>query len=272
MKVRSLKIVGRESVVFPIVGVHPAAELIVTDIRGLGAPKRTVVIAQPAGGLAGVSQGILAEYREIVMDVKFGLNYGPIDASVDELREKIYALLSPGPTGVLDIELYSQVALLAKTQGIMESCEPIIFAKDPSVQIVIPCLEAPLIGPTEVTVGDPGAKASYEIAYAGTYPSGFRFEIGITGAYSEFFIEANGQKMTIDHDFVNGNTLIIDTREGRKEITKKVGAVSTNILGDMTPDSEWPSLYPGANTFFTGPTYTYNWVYAAKYTPRFWGV
>lgn len=60
------------------------------------------------------------------------------------------------------------------------------------------------------------------------------------------------ENFSLDITLQNGDEINIDTRRGKKSVTLTRNAVTTNILNDMTQDSEWLNLIVGDNIF----TYT----------------
>ncbi len=58
-----------------------------------------------------------------------------------------------------------------------------------------------------------------------------------------------GQSLTLAVTLASGDRVVIDTRPGRKSVTKTVGAGPTNLLGSITPTSSlWP-IAVGINDF-----------------------
>ena len=57
------------------------------------------------------------------------------------------------------------------------------------------------------------------------------------------------ETFTVEHQFITGDIVRIDTREGHRSLTLIRGGIETNILNSMTRDSKWISLKRGDNLF-----------------------
>lgn len=270
MKISKVRVIGRTTVDFPIVGALPSDSFICKGVDGLGAPKRDVAISETVDQ-GGQYQGSHVQYRQVVIRVGLSPNYAE-EQTTETLRGTLYGLLSPGPSDIVDIHLMMGEDVVLKTRGPVETIDPVIFSKSPQVQIVIPCLDAPLYGPDEVTVlAGVGATDDYVIDYEGSYPSGFKVDLLFAEDLPFFIVTKDGKEMRIDHFFDTDDQLTIDTRAGLRSIVKTVGAVETNIIKDLSSDSTWLDLYPGDNNITTNNA-GYTWNYAARYTPLYWGI
>lgn len=58
-----------------------------------------------------------------------------------------------------------------------------------------------------------------------------------------------GQRMTVNVEMNDGDRIIISTIKGNKYIKLDCNCVESNLINDLTPDSEWIQLLPGSNRF-----------------------
>lgn len=269
MKITSVRVIGATAVDFPLLGMTPSDSYICSGIDGLGGGKRNAAIKD------GYYQGSTAVAKQLVIRVTVNPDYG-VGQTTEDLREVLYGLLSPGDTDLVEVELYEGATLVASLQGVVESIDPVLFAKEPTVQIVVLSLNAYFEAPTDVTIAAPaiGGFDVWTIPYVGNYPTGFYFRIVFTDVLSEFKLAKGTKHMILEHEFVVGDEIVIDTRRGSREI-RNMADGAANIVDALTDDSTWLELYPGDNVFSAfadGSPTSFTWVNAAIYRAKYWGV
>lgn len=255
---------GAINVDLPIVGASPSDTYILKAADGLGPTEQNVAI------LNGVYQGRRPSPREIVMRIGLNPNYG-INQTPTELRDTLYSLLAARPGDSLKVQLMDGGTISSQAEGQADKIEIVPFAPDPEVQLTVACLDANLKFPSELTI-IPTTKAVVPVDYVGTAPVGFKMQIIFTGVSRGFTIVADdGTFMEFDHTFNEGDLLILDTREGSREITVLEGSFDDyNCMGDLTQDSGWIKFFEGINHLRMSSS-AYNWV-ELVYQPEFMGV
>lgn len=271
MRITRVQVIGQNTIDFPIVGMLPTDSFHCISIEGLGPTKRITQIAETVDGV-GDFQGAASSYRQIVMKVALNPQYADGETP-GMLREQLYGLFYTGPSKVVTFDFYNGVTHVARQLAIVESIEPVMFAKDLEVQIVANCRASWLSGVSDVTLVSPplGDTDDPAMVYEGTRPTGFKFEVEMTADHSLWRILKDGVQTRFEFDFETGDILTVDSRPGSKGTTLTRDAVETNMVGYLHEDSVWLELYPGTNTFDIN-TAGFTWNYFALYKPLYWGI
>lgn len=262
MYITKIRLNGVSDVDLPIVGALPSDTFLMKGADGLGPPEIVVTITN------GVYQNSKPADRQIVIRVGLNANYG-INQTSEQLRSTLYGLLSPGFNTPLKVEMMNGSLVVATVDGYISKIEPVIFAKDPEVQITINCVGSYLYAPNEVLVV-PSAKSAFDVPNVGTAPVGFYLELEFTTSLSTFTLSRASNPdefMTIDFNFVPADNLVIDTRKGSYAVSILNGA---ELIGYMDTYSTWMQLYSGVNSFITSNS-GFNWV-GINFTPQYWGI
>lgn len=262
MKFTKIRLIGLETVDLPIIGARPSDPYICKGVDGLGPPQSNVVIVK------GQFQSRQTEDRELVFRVGLNANYRA-GQTVESLRQILYGLLTPDEREDVIIQIMDGDTVVAVTTGYVKNIEPVLFAKEPEVQITIPCAGSYFEHPEELTIDITGS-GSLEVPNTGTAPTGFFMAIFFTGPQSFWVLSKGNQKMRFDASFTAEDTLWIDTRPGQREITRMRNGVETSLLHTLSANSVWLMLRGGTNTF-TGSGTAFEWG-SIKYTPLYWGV
>lgn len=238
----------------------------IRNIDGLG-PVKASVNTTPFGSSDGeFSNGNIVGKRNIVMTV--GLNPNWIDQSVENLRSLLYAYFIP-KAGVT-LRFFSDERPSCEIFGWVEGCEPIIFSKDPQVQISIICPQPDFVGvdsviiqgeiksDVEVIEGFIDPEDATEIDYEGTVSTGFKLTLTpsvAVPAYTGHFIIVNKtpELVTIQFETTVDETQDVEfsSIKGQKYLRLFTG-VPVNILHlAISPSGpfKWAQLQPGLNTF-----------------------
>ena len=263
-----LRMTGLEAVDLPVVHAKPSDPYILKEADGLGPPEIDVSIINTVNA-GGYYQGRRSNLREIVARIGLNPDYG-VNQSAADLRQTLYGMLTPGVADYVKTEVMNREDSLLYTVGHVSKLEIVPFSKVPEVQITVPCLYSHWLTATNLYI-DPGSKSSPVIDNVGTAPAGFYMELTFTAPQSSWKLTNEaGEIMNVVYNFVAGDTLIIDTRQGPRGIWKSTGGVKTNIIYSLSADSSWFLLHGGLNTFTTS-SQAFNWgnVY---YLPQYWGV
>lgn len=275
-----LRFVGATSVDLPIIGADPAGPFVLKGVDGLGPPEREVTISRTVQE-GGKRQGTRTHNRQIVARVGLQPEWD-IGQTPAELRTILYGLLTPkyGLPVVAQIMLGGTV--IAQSQGDISRFETALFSKDPEVQITLDCDYPYLKSPTariqmpEKSVVD--GKTAIDIENEGTAPAGFWMSFTLQSAQPTPLQisddSAFGQIMEIGGLWEAGDTLIIDTRTGQRNIwkTRSGTTVPVSAIGDLSGTSPWMQLHGGDNRLLIN-NLAFDFVgNGFEHTPAYWGV
>jgi hypothetical protein len=166
----------------------------------------------------------------------------------------------------------------AKSDFIVESVEPNIFAERQEVQVsligldpywkasssqiqkvvgfndTVPQFEFPFFseGNHKLIFGDMTNSTGKDIRYHGDAPAGVTITFTFYGTVGNLIISNTtfDETMSISRagQFYAGEKLVVDTRPGKKSIVHHAGGRSSFITGVLAPGSEWIKMHPGINT------------------------
>lgn len=268
MQITKIRLDGRTNIDLPIFGLRHSSRYIVKQVDGLGPPEVDVRIDQH------LYLGRQPADREIVLRVGLNPEYATGETPAS-MRQDLYGLLTPGASDLIAVKLMNGPNILMQQSGAVKNIEINPFAKDPEVQITIDCLTSYFAAPAQVTFVPP-LRSTFTVPYAGTVSTGFYLELDITYDWDTFSLYASeegesGPKMRLDTTkFNDGDTLVIDTRTGRKGVKLLRGATTIRILDALSDDSIWFQLHPGDNTFWTSRQ-SFDWGQII-FTPLYWGI
>lgn len=279
MKFTRLQLRGLYDIQLPVVGALPSDKYILKDSDGLGPPEVDVSISRSLTG-KGSYQGRQPLDREITLRIGLNPDWGA-GITPDDLRSEIYGLLTP-PTYadyitlfIFDVRKAYPNDTVATTRCWAKRVEPVLFSKDPEVQVVLSCLDPYLEAPSLLSYNAVG-RNTIAINNPGTAPSGMLINAVFSGPASSFEIQGSlGETILhVDWNFVNGDILYIDSRPGFEQV--RVNNTSPfyvkNVAGALTSGSQWPMLR-GGNNYFAGVGSNTNWSWGAvQYRPLFWGL
>jgi hypothetical protein len=228
----------------------------ILDIDGLGPVTAALSSVPFATGRGELYQGASIPKRNIVLTL--GLNPSWQDQTMSSLRQLLYKYFLPGFWSKL--RFFSDYLPMVSINGVVESFDPNMFAKDPEVQISMLCPKPDFIEPDQILmtgVVDDGTDETV-INYTGSVPTGF-----------EMRIESSDLVTTYEGDFIISNKYLDNTerfqilsvpvnedvrfflntiRTERRVETQFVDADnSLNLLGKMATNSIWLELGLGEN-------------------------
>lgn len=188
-----------------------------------------------------------------------------------DLRTKIYGLVSPGVQEYITMNLMDVDTIVARAVGYVKKCEVVPFDREPRVQLTVACPESYLEAPAPV-FELPSVGSTQTVDYTGTAPTGLVFSTTFTDSLSNAYITHlnSGRVMQFDYDFLSGDVLNIDTRPGSRLITRTRAGVTIDLIGALTSNSSWFTLYPGVNSYVQSNSGKMDWT-SFSYTPRYWG-
>jgi len=263
-----------------------SAGFIVKDIEGLGPVKATLSSSASSNFDGAYFHTSRREPRNII--IKLGLDPNYSTTSVFSLRSQIYNVFMPKTEVKLEFSLFNHFTneyLDLEISGRIETCDPSIFEKEPSVDVSIMCFEPDFIDPNEVEITGTAVSSAndhltFDWYYEGTVETGFFLSIEGTGGShgnNGFAIrkELPGgviQSMSYFPNFPDGDFLELSTVDGDKFARiADVNDDTTSILYDLEVSHEWIKLYSGINVM-TVRTSGGGHPFIVKYNNRYGGL
>lgn len=227
----------------------------IQDIQGLGPVKATIVSSSFATTDGVQYLSAKREPRNLVF--KLGLAPDPFVESVASVRRRLYSFFMPKTNVDLQFTDDEGEGLTVNISGMIETCEPDIFSKDPAINVAITCFKPEFIDPTIVTISDNTVAdtTSLEIELPEfTVETGMTFQLLPNRDIDEFTIYSDlpsglARRLDFAYQMHDGDILTIVTVPGDKSITLTRDSVPQSLLYGMTPQSAWIDFYPGINTF-----------------------
>lgn len=277
-----LEVLGLRSLVptLPLVedGDSGSDPIQVLGINGLG-PVKANITTTPFGAFDGESYvGASVGKRNIVLTI--GLSPDWAVQTIEELRQLLYNYFMPKL--LVRLRIHSTNFPVVMIDGYVESVEPNIFVKTPTMEVSIICPSPDFVATEETTftgITNDGTTFT-DVEYIGSVPSGLNLEINQSvGTPGEDVVQVNLLGEYEPQVFLAKGTIAPDIRWEMSSIPggKYVRSVSltlgtiTNYLNDITYDAVWPVLYPGRNRLSVlTPVVGQNW--ELKYFARFGGL
>lgn len=252
---------------FLLQGFNPASSPFeVRNVDGIGPEKADITSAPLATRRGAFFQGRSTGIRNIVLTI--GLNPNWADQTMASLRHQLYKYFMPEKW--IKLNFYSDDIENVGIEGIVESCDPNIFAEDPEMQISIICHQPDFVEDEATTVQGivpnsliDGMPEEYTIDYVGTAPTGF--ELQIWGSIDE--PAYTGRIIVVNQAPVVHEVFDLDPVDVAIDKYLKLSTVPTNrivetvtvdddvhddMLKSVVTGSKWLELYPGDNTFSVG--------------------
>lgn len=243
---------------------NPAGEIFIKSIEGLG-PVKSVMSSSSFANLDGETYYTSRrETRNIVL--KLGLDPNYSTGSIHELRSQLYNFFMPKTEAFLNFNLYDKftnTVLDLEITGRIESCEPSLFTKDPTVDISIICYDPNFVDPTVIeldgnTIGPRPITPGYEdvgenYVYEGLIETGVLFTLYPNKNIADFTIYYRGSdniqhSALITYDFVDEDIVKVNSVPGSKYIKLIRDEVETSILYALDSiEDNWLELIPGNN-------------------------
>lgn len=280
MLLESFKVTNAQGSTLEFPLEDPSNGFVVRNIVGLDPVKATLVSTSFANIDGGQYHSARREPRNIVLTLGLEPDYAV--SSVQALREQLYRFFMPKTLSILDFHLFDKFAenLLEQTKDVtidarIETCESVLFTKDPMVDISMMCYNPDFIDPTVVTVDGSTVSDLTEIVvpYEGSVDTGVIFRMTVDRAVSDFTIfhrPPDGSLVTIDFSYalLAGDTVEISSIQGSKYVRLTRAGVESSILYAVSPQSGWLRLQPGDNSirvYATGAAMPWEIEYTTKY-------
>lgn len=254
----------------------PSSGFLIEEFGGLGPVKATIVSSSFAAMDGTQYQSSRRENRNITLQLALVPDY--ISSSVRNLRQQLYNFFMP--KSEVNLKFYLIDGLVVEINGRVESCEPVLFTKEPKINISILCFDPDFLDINEVILSGTTVTDSTEtlISYDGTIETGIVFTMTLNHAASSFTIyhrTPDGSIRTLDFaaSLLTGDVLMISTVSGDKAVILTRSGVSSSFLYGMSAQSNWIELQPGDNYIRVYCTASGAPIpYAIAYTPRHGGL
>lgn len=282
MRITSIDILtsdDSEPITLSIFDRDPTAQFITKNIVGLDA--EDIVPKFYASGLqhgARFYQFVLKP-RDIVAKVQLNPRIR-LDESFSDVRDTLYKAISSSRTGQIKLFFKAGGLIIAQAIGLITKFEASHFVAIPEVQITISCedpifrgVKPTIFGPSELSPSNPVVIPD-SISNA---PHGFSMQMVFNTPEPSFNVQdiAAGPdwffQVTPDGGFLVGDILHIASDYGNIQCYLVRGIDVSYIVDKVSPQSVWPILFPGSNSFHFSEITSWDWV-SVEYFPAYWGV
>lgn len=245
-----------------------SSEYVIKNIDGLGPVKATLTSADNASDPGSTFLSARDGQRNIVITMGYAPNYST-GSNVTELRDAAYAVFTPKM--LVELTFTDDLLGTFKISGHVESCEPILFAKDPEIQISI-INDDPYFykQATDIVYNIPllvpGAD-TFSINYTGKVPVGFVFEFDRDANATVGLDDYVALKMLPFEDYVSPKMALynvpfldddhfrISSARGDRSATYVRASLEHNAMIYFDGSLVSMQLEPGLNYFSLEPTF-----------------
>lgn len=264
-------ILGAEAPLLPLsVDGIEADSIQIRGITGLE-PVKATVSTTPFSSIDGESHnGNLVGKRNIVVTVGFNPDWET--QTVDSLRDFLYSYFMP--KSKVALRFFDSIRSPCEIEGWVESCSPVLFSKDPEMQISIICPQPYFIS-SEATIIEGEVKYSADIAdgtidlseateivYEGSIPTGFKLTISPSEAvpmYDDDLMIGSVNGLTEVIHFIGPvdetRNVVYSSVTGSKYLRNVTDLEEVeNLLGTVVDKPSWMTLRRGSNLVGVGGT------------------
>ena len=211
--------------------------------------------------------------REITVRIDMKPNYRANQHPAD-LRGKILKAIASSRTGTVQMRFYDGGICWGAITGFITKFENPVTTRDTEVQFTIRCPDPILRSLTITSQIVSELDLDYPILTdpVSTSPHGFKLKLTFTGSINPFIIQDDELDwlFKINYAFLSGDELYFSSEFGDKYLYRIRSAVTLNLMDVLDPDSIWPMLFPGENTFNVNTT-SFNWNDVYWYETH-WGI
>ena len=245
---------------------------IISEIEGLG-PVKASFSSSNFASVDGVQhQSARRGQRDLVIKLELEPDY--ITQTVESLRLALYDYFMT--KSVVELEFVSDSGITARTIGHVETCEPVIFAESPTMEIGVVCDDPDFFEPVPIVVNANTVSTTVNtpVIYTGSSATGITLAIKPARAVADLTLwhTAPGgvqQSLEFGSPLEINDTLTITTTPGKKTAMKKTSTnILTSALYGVSPTSSWPMLVKGTNQIrlvTSGDPIPYTIEYVKKY-------
>lgn len=212
------------------------------------------------------------------------------------LRDELYKYILRSRTGLVEIRFDISGSTMARLYGFITKFEAPQFSKTPTVTLTLTCNDpmfrspVPTVYNAAALAGTPAVSGSSVLVSdnISTAPHGFVVQSTVIGSSPPNPASWTIQDVLTDPEWsftVNfpcsvGDVIRVSSEFGNKYVTHTRGAVVTNLMNVVDPNSVWPVIFPGANKLFfngtvdtSGTGATQRWrTDSISFNPAFWGL
>lgn len=243
----------------------------IKDIDGLGPTDASLAMSSFADYDGSVFHGGRLNQRIIVMKIGYSPNYAS-NEGIGALRKQAYTWFPPKSRVGLFINDLDRPRVYV--YGYVERIEPVIFSKDPEMQITLVCEESYFASPSMLTLnGTANTPVSLTDDIYGDAPSGFVLTMSPTANFSRLDIR-NGKdpNIVIEYPFAAGDSIRVSTNPGSKYATVTRGGVTTPLLDRLVDSTVQMFIGPPATSFNVVTSGSLAVNYTLAFRPKWLGV
>lgn len=197
-----------------------------------------------------------------------------------DLRDDVYKLIASSRTGVVKLLFKNGLVTKAAISGFIIKAEAPTFTSSPEVHLTIDCGDSKLQAIDQVDIDVTGLDTSNTIITdnESTSPHGFRFAVRFSGSTDSFSIKDADDPAWVFEvnltgsssvEFVDGDILYFSSENTNKYLYIARSTFPTHLIDRILPNSIWPIIFPGENTFVCSDLVTWEYI---KHFPTYWGV
>lgn len=220
--------------------------------------------------------------RDIAMSLFLNPDWANEETNSD-LRDDLYRAISASRSGFVDLTFYDGAKVVSGISGFISKFEVDHMARKPSVQLTITCDDPIFRSVTPVrwlygTTEHPGVSPILIPDTVSTAPHGFSFSLTchtVTPKLTitdQLFFPNWEFEITPAGGFVVGDVLHFSSEFSNRYLYKVNGATTTHLIDKVSPESVWPIIFPGQNSFFFDNLDKFDWTGYLEYKSAFWGV
>ena len=251
---------------------------IVKSVDGLGPTNATINMTEIATIAGSTYSSARQNRRDIVMNLEF-LDSPADGISIEDVRHKSYRYFPPQEKISLIIQTDRRTV---ETDGYVQANEPDIFSQNEGCAITIQCEDAYLYATVDMETSFSGVTPKFTFPFSGSLPddpivmgmlntsveeniiydgdpkTGMLIEIHAVGPVKNIHIHnsTTNESMHIDttklaamtgSGIIEGDTILLDTRDRYKTITLIREGDRRNILNCLNRGTDWLTLRKGDN-------------------------
>jgi hypothetical protein len=276
----ALKLTNGQGSVLNLPLGDPSNGYVVKNIDGLGPVKATLVSSSFANMDGEQYHSARRSARNIVISLVLEPDYGVMDAKT--LRDMLYRFVMPKSSVKVTFTLFDQFSISIVEQTLeleimarVESCEPPLFAREPTIDISLMCFDPDLVDPRLIDyVGTTTSDLTMRsIDYVGTVDAGVLFTFRPNRPVNEFTIYHQPPDQTLHtiefaYPLLTDDVVAISSVPGSKFARLVRDGVESSVLFAISSQSDWFTLQPGSNAFrvyATGDPVPFDIEYTVKY-------
>lgn len=261
---------GTRTLNLPVgIGAAPGP-YIVSSIDGLGPVKAEILSTTFSSHDGATLRALRTGTRNIVFNLRYRPGQNDYN-TVEDLRREMYRIFPP--KNPISLRFSNSEYPDVQIDGIVESNEPVIFAKDPEVQISILCGEPNFHTLTRTTHSGSNASTTTKPPYVGSASTGFRVDINLKAKAASLTI-SNGiqDDIVINSSFIAGDIVRVITEKGSKNATLIRDGVYTTILEGLAKGDLSMTIDPRMKAFNVSTNTNANLTYQLSYIQRHMGL